>query len=92
MLFDIHIIRGTLKLRSLFKAHRVTRRAVFSGPYQEVMCVSNEDHTVVDFVTPPTGAVNGERVTFAGFEVGSGLPLPDMSPAHIDLLLSPLTV
>jgi hypothetical protein len=56
------------------------------------MCVSNEDHTVVDFVTPPTGAVNGERVTFAGFEVGSGLPLPDMSPAHIDLLLSPLTV
>ena len=33
-----------------------------------VMCASDEAHTLVDFVTPPAGAPNGERVRFAGFE------------------------
>ena len=33
-----------------------------------VMCASDEAHTTVDFVTPPAGAPNGERVRFAGFE------------------------
>lgn len=33
-----------------------------------VMCASNEDHTLVDFVVPPEGASNGERVAFSGFE------------------------
>ena len=47
---------------------------VKKGPLREqmsegmVMCASNEDHTTVDFVVPPEGAKNGERVTFAGFE------------------------
>ena len=27
-----------------------------------------EDHTVVDFVVPPAGAPNGEKVAFAGYE------------------------
>ena len=29
---------------------------------------SEEDHTVVDFVVPPAGAPNGEKVAFAGYE------------------------
>lgn len=33
-----------------------------------VMCASDEAHTQVDFVVPPAGAPNGERVRFAGFE------------------------
>jgi len=33
-----------------------------------VLCASNEDHTKVDFVKPPSGAKIGERVTFEGFE------------------------
>ena len=33
-----------------------------------VLCASNEDHTVVDFVSPPEGAPLGERVTVAGFD------------------------
>jgi aminoacyl tRNA synthase complex-interacting multifunctional protein 1 len=33
-----------------------------------VMCASDEAHTTVDFVVPPAGAPNGERVRFAGFE------------------------
>ena len=47
---------------------------VKKGPLREqmsegmVMCASNEDHTTVDFVVPPEGASNGERVTFAGYE------------------------
>ena len=47
---------------------------VKKGPLREqmsegmVMCASNEDHTTVDFVVPPEGALNGERVTFAGYE------------------------
>ena len=32
-----------------------------------VMCASNGT-TTVDFVVPPEGASNGERVTFAGYE------------------------
>jgi aminoacyl tRNA synthase complex-interacting multifunctional protein 1 len=46
---------------------------VKKGPLREqmsegmVMCASNEDHTVVDFVQPPEGAVNGEKVSFEGF-------------------------
>ena len=42
-----------------------------------VMCASNEDHTVVDFVVPPAGAPNGERVRFAGFE---GEPVEVLTP------------
>ena len=47
---------------------------VKKGPLREqmsegmVMCASNEDHTTVDFVVPPEGAKNGEKVSFAGFE------------------------
>ena len=33
-----------------------------------VLCASNEAHTKVDFVKPPSGAKIGERVTFEGFE------------------------
>lgn len=33
-----------------------------------VMCGSNADHTDVDFVVPPEGVPNGERVTFAGHD------------------------
>jgi len=33
-----------------------------------VMCASDEAHAVVDFVVPPEGAKNGERVSFEGFE------------------------
>ena len=33
-----------------------------------VLCTSNADHTVVDFVVPPEGAAVGERVMFPGFE------------------------
>ena len=33
-----------------------------------VMCASNAEHTKVDFLIPPEGVPNGERVTFAGFE------------------------
>lgn len=33
-----------------------------------VLCTSNSDHTVVDFVVPPEGAAVGERVMFPGFE------------------------
>jgi methionyl-tRNA synthetase len=32
-----------------------------------VLCASTDDHTKVELVEPPTGAVPGERVTFAGF-------------------------
>jgi len=32
-----------------------------------VLCASNDDHTKVELVEPPEGAVPGERVTFAGF-------------------------
>mmetsp|Transcript_27312 Transcript_27312/g.43714 ORF Transcript_27312/g.43714 Transcript_27312/m.43714 type:complete len:112 (+) Transcript_27312:268-603(+) len=42
-----------------------------------VMCASNEDHTAVDFVVPPEGAPNGERVTFDGFE---GEPVDVLRP------------
>mmetsp|Transcript_18619 Transcript_18619/g.25815 ORF Transcript_18619/g.25815 Transcript_18619/m.25815 type:complete len:433 (+) Transcript_18619:104-1402(+) len=42
-----------------------------------VMCASNEDHTQVDFVTPPEGVPNGERLTFEGFE---GEPEPVLNP------------
>jgi len=47
---------------------------VKKGPLREqmsegmVMCASNEDHTTVDFVVPPEGAKNGEKVSFAGYE------------------------
>ena len=33
-----------------------------------VLCASNADHTVVDFVVPPEGAALGERVTAEGFD------------------------
>ena len=33
-----------------------------------VMCASNDDHTKVDFVVPPEGVPNGEKVTFEGFD------------------------
>jgi aminoacyl tRNA synthase complex-interacting multifunctional protein 1 len=42
-----------------------------------VMCASNEDHTVVDFVAPPAGAKNGEKVTFEGF---TGEPVEVLVP------------
>lgn len=42
-----------------------------------VMCASNEEHTSVDFVVPPEGAKNGERVTFAGF---AGEPVETLVP------------
>ncbi|KAK6161732.1 hypothetical protein DH2020_005113 [Rehmannia glutinosa] len=38
-----------------------------------VLAASNNDHTKVELVEPPQGAVVGERVTFPGFEEG----LPD---------------
>ncbi|KAL3635972.1 hypothetical protein CASFOL_020519 [Castilleja foliolosa] len=38
-----------------------------------VLAASNNDHTKVELVEPPQGAVAGERVTFPGFEEG----LPD---------------
>jgi glutamyl-tRNA synthetase len=31
-----------------------------------VLCASNADHTVVEFLQPPAGSQPGERVTFAG--------------------------
>ena len=42
-----------------------------------VMCASNDDHSLVDFVVPPVGAVNGERVSFVGFE---GEPVETLVP------------
>ena len=42
-----------------------------------VLCASNEDHTKVDFVKPPSGAKIGERVTFEGFE---GAPEKVLNP------------
>ena len=56
---------------------------VKKGPLREqmsegmVMCASNEDHTVVDFVQPPEGAVNGEKVSFEGF---AGEPVEVLVP------------
>jgi aminoacyl tRNA synthase complex-interacting multifunctional protein 1 len=34
----------------------------------QVLCTSNEDHTQVDLVSPPEGAPNGERITWAGVD------------------------
>ena len=39
-----------------------------------VLCASNDDHTAVEFVVPPSDAKLGERVTFEGFE---GEPEPE---------------
>lgn len=36
--------------------------------YGMVLCASNEDHTVVQPVTPPEGVANGERIKFEGFD------------------------
>ncbi|XP_073008560.1 uncharacterized protein [Typha latifolia] len=33
-----------------------------------VLCASNQDHTVVEPLTPPEGATIGERVSFVGYE------------------------
>ena len=33
----------------------------------QVLCASNEDHTIVDPVAPPLGAAVGERVSFLGY-------------------------
>ncbi|KAF3485369.1 hypothetical protein F2Q69_00054666 [Brassica cretica] len=32
-----------------------------------VLCASNEDHSVVEPLLPPTGAKPGERVSFSGY-------------------------
>ncbi|KAL7138812.1 hypothetical protein ABFS83_09G007600 [Erythranthe nasuta] len=42
-----------------------------------VLAASNNDHTKVELVEPPQGAVVGERVTFQGFE---GLPDDVLNP------------
>ncbi|PIN17951.1 Methionyl-tRNA synthetase [Handroanthus impetiginosus] len=42
-----------------------------------VLAASNNDHTKVELVEPPEGAVVGERVTFPGFE---GLPDDVLNP------------
>ena len=42
-----------------------------------VLCASNEDHTVVDPITPPQGAAVGERVQFEGF---SAQPEAQLNP------------
>jgi len=42
-----------------------------------VLCASNADHTQVDFVQPPEGVPNGERITFKGVE---GEPEPVLNP------------
>lgn len=34
--------------------------------YFQVLCASNEDHTVVEPLLPPEGAKIGERVSFTG--------------------------
>ncbi|CAA7392936.1 unnamed protein product [Spirodela intermedia] len=33
-----------------------------------VLCASNEDHTVVEPLLPPEGAVLGERISFSGYD------------------------
>uniref|UniRef100_A0A7S0RH46 tRNA-binding domain-containing protein n=1 Tax=Pyramimonas obovata TaxID=1411642 RepID=A0A7S0RH46_9CHLO len=42
-----------------------------------VLCASNEEHTQVDFVVPPEGVPNGEKVVFEGVE---GEPEPVLNP------------
>jgi len=42
-----------------------------------VLCASNEEHTQVDFVVPPEGVPNGEKVQFEGVE---GEPEPVLNP------------
>jgi len=39
-----------------------------------VLCASNADHTKVTFADVPAGAVNGERVSFEGFEGDAATP------------------
>eukprot|EP01104_Vermistella_antarctica_P007663 TRINITY_DN187_c0_g1_i2.p3 TRINITY_DN187_c0_g1~~TRINITY_DN187_c0_g1_i2.p3 ORF type:complete len:112 (-),score=28.41 TRINITY_DN187_c0_g1_i2:298-633(-) len=41
-----------------------------------VLCASDDDHTKVDIVDPPAGAVVGERVTVAGYEGDADRQLP----------------
>ena len=76
-------------LRAFKNAEQMTGARVLclcnvkKGPLREqmsegmVMCASNEDHTVVDFVQPPEGAVNGEKVSFEGF---TGEPVEVLVP------------
>ena len=76
-------------LRAFKNAEQMTGARVLclcnvkKGPLREqmsegmVMCASNEDHTVVDFVQPPEGAVNGEKVSFEGF---TGDPVEVLAP------------
>jgi aminoacyl tRNA synthase complex-interacting multifunctional protein 1 len=42
-----------------------------------VLCASNEEHTAVDFVAPPEGVPNGEKISFEGVE---GEPEPVLNP------------
>lgn len=42
-----------------------------------VLCASNDDHTVVDPITPPQGVPNGERITFEGY---TNAPLDEVNP------------
>lgn len=35
--------------------------------FLQVLCASNEDHTVVEPITPPEGAKVGECVSFSGY-------------------------
>ncbi|CAF1980491.1 hypothetical protein YC2023_083926 [Brassica napus] len=37
------------------------------GKKAVVLCASNEDHSVVEPLLPPTGAKPGERVSFSGY-------------------------
>jgi len=56
---------------------------VKKGPLREelsegmVMCASNADHTEVDFIVPPEGVPNGEKVAFEGFD---GEPVDVLTP------------
>ena len=45
--------------------------------YGMVLCASNDDHTAVDPIDPPQGAVIGERVMFEGF---SAAPETQLNP------------
>lgn len=46
-----------------------------------VMCASNADHSIVEFLVPPEGSVPGDRVFFEGHE---GTPF--RSDADADVL------
>lgn len=62
------LVRVLLKFSYLlqFVSCDVEMTAYVLTPIFQVLCASNEDHTVVEPLLPPEGAKIGERVTFSG--------------------------